>query len=119
MLAMTNRLRGQSLLEVLISLALFSILAHALFTLVTTTYSVNTFDKARIAARQLAEEKIEIIKNMPYDDIGTVGGIPSGNLPQYETVNANGLNYLVKTIVIYIDDDFDMLTPDDLLPTDY
>ena len=119
MLPMTNRLRGQSLLEVLISLALFSILAHALFTLVTTTYSVNTFDKARIAARQLAEEKIEIIKNMPYDDIGTVGGIPSGNLPQYETVNANGLNYLVKTIVIYIDDDFDMLTPDDLLPTDY
>ena len=114
-----RRLRGQTLLEVLIALALFSILAHALFTLVTTTYSVNTFNRSRITARQLAEEKIEIIRNMPYDEIGTVGGIPSGQIPQFETVNQNSLNYTINTTVVYIDDDFDMLTPNDLLPTDY
>lgn len=111
--------RGQSLLEVLIALALFGILAHALFTLVTTTYSINTFNRSRITARNLAEEKLEIIRNMAYNDIGTIGGIPPGDIPQYETVNLNGLNYTIKTIIIYIDDPFDMQAPNDLLPTDY
>ena len=114
-----KKLRGQTLLEVLIALAIFSILAHALLTLVATTYSINTFNRSRIAARLLAQEKIEVIRNMAYNDIGTVGGIPPGNIPQYETVNLNGLNYIVKTTIIYIDDPFDMQTPQDLLPTDY
>jgi prepilin-type N-terminal cleavage/methylation domain-containing protein len=111
--------RGQTLLEVLIALAIFAILSHALFTLVTTTYSINTFNRSRIAARHLAQEKIELIRNMAYDEIGTVGGIPPGNIPQYESVNLNGLTYTVKTTVIYIDDPFDMQAPEDLLPTDY
>lgn len=111
--------RGQALLEVLISLAIFLILAHALFTLVTTTYSVNTFNKSRIAARHLAQEKIETIRNMPYTDIGTLGGIPAGNLQQNEVININGLNYNINTTIVYIDDPFDGTMPEDLLPTDY
>ncbi len=111
--------RGQALLEVLISLAIFLILARALFTLVTTTYSINTFNKSRIVARHLAQGKIETIRNMPYADIGTVGGIPSGNLPQNESVNINNLNYNINTTIVYIDDHFDGTMPTDLLPTDY
>jgi hypothetical protein len=111
--------RGQALLEVLISLAIFLILAHALFTLVTTTYSVNTFNKSRIAARHLAQEKIETIRNMPYADIGTLGGIPAGNLQQNEAVSVNGLNYNINTTIVYIDDPFDGIVPEDILPTDY
>lgn len=111
--------RGQALLEVLIALAIFLILAHALFTLVTTTYSVNTFNKSRITARHLAQEKIETIRNMPYADIGTVGGIPTGDLQQNEAKNINGLNYNINTTIVYIDDPFDGTMPEDILPTDY
>jgi len=110
---------GQTLLEVLIALAIFSILAHALLTLVATTYSVNTFNRSRVAARQLAQEKIEAIRNMSYSNIGTTGGIPPGIIPPTEYVFLNGLKYQIKTTVIYIDDVFDGVSPDDILPTDY
>jgi len=114
-----KKLNGQTLLEVLIALAIFSILAHALLTLVATTYSINTFNRSRIAARLLAQEKIEIVRNMPYENIGTVGGIPPGVLPQTESVIINNLTYQIKTTIVYIDDPFDSLSPSDLLPTDY
>jgi hypothetical protein len=113
------RLKGQTLISVLISLALFSILSHALFTLVTSSYSISTFNRARTSAKHLAQEKIEEIRNMPYDSIGTVGGIPSGSILQTQTVPINGLNYIIKQSVIYIDDPFDQQVPRDLLPTDY
>ena|SRR4030067_3277761 len=110
---------GQTLISVLISLALFSILSHALFTLVTSSYSISTYNRARTAAKHLAQEKIEEIRNMPYDSIGTVGGIPSGPVLQTQTVSINSLNYVVKTSVVFIDDPFDLHAPNDLLPPYY
>ncbi len=111
--------KGESLIGVLISLAIFIILSHALLTLVTTIYSLNTYNRSRITARHLAQEKMEIIRNMPYEDIGTIGGIPPGNLPQTEILTINGLRYDISTTIVYIDDEFDDTAPEDLLATDY
>lgn len=110
---------GQSLVGILIALAVFSILGHAIFTLVSSSFSLVALSRARITARHLAQEKIEFIRNLPYDNVGTAGGIPSGPLPQTENLTRNGLNFLVTTSVIYIDDSFDDQVPNDLLPTDY
>ena len=110
---------GQSLIGILIALAVFSILGNAIFTLVSSSFSLVALTRARITARHLAQEKIEFIRNLPYDGVGTVGGIPTGPLPQTESVNRNGLNLTVSTSVIYIDDTFDEQVPNDLLPTDY
>ncbi|MBU0570009.1 carboxypeptidase-like regulatory domain-containing protein, partial [Patescibacteria group bacterium] len=110
---------GQMLLGILISLAVFAILIHALFTLVRLSYQFTNFSRARITARHLAQEKIELIRNLPFSEIGTSGGIPSGSLVQQENIQRNGLNYLVKTSIVYIDDPFDNSAPVDLLPTDY
>ncbi|OGM25959.1 hypothetical protein A3A76_04225 [Candidatus Woesebacteria bacterium RIFCSPLOWO2_01_FULL_39_23] len=114
-----NRYRAQVLISVLISLALFIILSQALFTLLSTSYSITTYNRARNVGKHLAQEKIEEIRNMPYSQIGTVGGIPSGDLLQNETVQRNGLNYQIVTSIVYIDDQFDQLAPADLLATDY
>ena len=112
--------QGQILLSILIAIAIFSILAHALFTLVASSFDLVTFNKARITARHLAQEKMELIRNLPYNKVATIGGIPSGDLiPQVETVSKNGLNYTIKTSTIYIDDPFDGLAPDDTIPEDY
>jgi len=110
---------GQSYLDILITIGVFLILLHAIFTLVSASYQFINFTRARTAAKHLASEKIETVHNMPYDEIGTVGGIPAGPLPQTETVKRNNLNYTVKTSIVYIDDPFDSSAPDDLLPTDY
>lgn len=114
-----TKTNGQILLSLLIGIALFAILANAIFTLVSTSYDIVTFTKARIAAKQLAREKMEDVRNLPYNDIGTQGGIPSGSIPQTENIQRNGLNYIVSTSIIYIDDEFDLTAPNDLLPTDY
>jgi hypothetical protein len=115
-----NKLQsGQSLIGILIAMAVFSILSHAIFTVGGATYSFVSFNRARIAARHIAQEKMEVIRNIPYSDLGTVGGIPGGALPQEEVIVRNGLAYTVRTSIIFVDDPFDGLAPDDTSPEDY
>lgn len=111
--------KGQGLIGILIALAIFSILSQAIFTVAATSFNLVSFNRARITARHLAQEKLELIRNLPYDQVGTAGGIPPGPLPQEETVVRNKLSYKVKTTIIYIDDPFDQTAPNDLLATDY
>lgn len=115
--------QGQVLLSILIAIAVFSILAHALFTLIASSFELVTFNKARITARHIAQEKIETIRNLPYDEVATIGGIPNGTvIPQTESIERNGLIYTIKTDVIFIDDSFDGIQggiPDDTSPEDY
>jgi len=111
--------RGQTLIEILVAMAILSILAQSIFTVVSTSLNYVSFNRARITARHLAQEKIELIRNLPYDNIGTTGGIPNGPIPQEETISRNGLTFRVKTTIIYIDDPYDQTSPNDLLATDY
>jgi hypothetical protein len=111
--------RGQVLIEVIIATALIAILGLAVFRLASLSFELISFTRARIAARHLGLEKIEIIKNLPYEDTGTVGGIPSGVIDPSESIQRNGISYSVRTSIIYIDDPYDGLAPTDLNPTDY
>lgn len=110
---------GETLIGLLIAVAVFALLGSAIFTLTSSSYSLTGYSRSRIAARHLAQEKLELIRNLPYDQVGTVGGIPAGPLAQVEVVQRNGLNYTVTTSIVYVDDPFDGTAPIDLLPTDY
>ena len=112
-------IRGQILIGILIATGVFAILSHALFTLVSSSFKLVAFNRARITARHLAQEKIEVIRNLPYGSVGTIGGVPQGVVTQEENIVRNGLNFLVKTSVVFIDDPFDNLAPDDAIPSDY
>jgi len=111
--------KGQTLLSLLLAMAIFAILANAIFTLTTSSFRLVSYSRARISADFIAQEKLELIRNLSYEEVGTIGGIPSGNLEQTENIVKNGLNYVVKTSVVYVDDPFDQTVPTDLLPTDY
>lgn len=111
--------KAQTFLGLIIAITLFAILAQALFTLVSASYQLVTFTSARITARHLAQEKVELVRNLSYEDVGTVSGVPSGPILQEENIFRNGLNYVVSTDIVYIDDPFDNIAPNDLLPTDY
>jgi len=111
--------KGQTFIGFLISVAILTILSSALFTLVLTSYEMITFTRARVTARHLGQQYLENIRNLAYEDIGTQGGIPTGQLPQTVNLVRNGLNYRVKTDIVYVDDPFDGSVPADFLPTDY
>lgn len=111
--------RGQGLIEAILGLAILLILFHAFASLIIAAYDLLGNTRTQTTARHLAGARLEEARNMPYESVGAQGGIPPGNLPQLETVNRNGLDYTIRTSVVYIDDPFDQLAPDDSFPTDY
>lgn len=111
--------RGYSLIEFIIASAILAIVMTALVQVVITAYRTLGESKLRVTAKSLANEKIELARNLPYANVGTVGGIPSGVLAQQETQTLNGNTFTIKTSVVYIDDPFDGVAPTDTLPTDY
>lgn len=61
-------------------------------------------NKARAGAIALANERLEYIRSLSYDSIGTVGGIPSGAMEQTATTTINNVNYTRRTFVSWEDD---------------
>jgi len=113
---------GFTLIEVAISIVIISIIVVTIMSMFGYALRLLNENRLRTQAITLTEQKIEIIKNLPYNDVGTVGGIPPGALPQEETINYNGSSFTVKTQIIYIDDPADGILgvdPSELSGTDY
>ncbi|KKR21681.1 MAG: hypothetical protein UT50_C0005G0015 [Candidatus Moranbacteria bacterium GW2011_GWA2_39_41] len=110
---------GFTLIEALTVLFIFSLITMTFYSIfsVGTRYILES--KNRLGGVALANERMEIIRNLKYDDIGIVGGIPSGNLVAEEDVTESKHAYHVKTFVQYVDDPFDGVLPADVIPTDY
>lgn len=78
--------------------------------------------KYRLGAIALANQKMEIIRSLDYAAIGTVSGIPTGDLLEDETIQVSNALYQVHTFVQYADDPYDGTlggSPNDLVPNDY
>lgn len=111
--------RGQGLIEALIGFGIIIILFHALASLIIAAYDLLGNARTRTTARHIANAHMEEIRNMPYESIGIIGGIPPGDLNQQKTVTTNGIQYTIRKTVVYIDDPFDGLAPSDSDPSDY
>lgn len=112
--------KGFSLIEVIVALGIFAIVSTALIMLLNTSLQITRQNKISDGALALVQQKIEVIKNLPYNDVGTVGGIPSGALLPSENVTANNVVYTVLTNISYVDDPYDgLISSGDLLNTDY
>jgi len=110
---------GFSLVEVLIVMFIVSIVFTTFYTTATlgTRYIIES--KNRLGAVAFLNGKVEIIRNLKYDDVGIVGGIPNGKIIQNEDVTANGRSFHVRNIVEYVDDSLDGQFPADTIPNDY
>lgn len=110
---------GFTLIEALTVLFIFSVITMTFYSVFSlgTRYIIES--KNRLGAVSLANEKMEIIRNLEYDNVGISGGIPNGNIAAEEDVLENKHNYHVKTFVQYVDDPFDGVLPVDVIPTDY
>lgn len=114
--------RGFGIVEVIIATFVIGVVAVGILSLITLTIKSSHDGERRIVATALANEKMEMVRNLPYDSVGTVNGIPSGPILQTEQINRNGADYTVATDIRYIDDPFDGTasdTPADTLNTDY
>lgn len=96
-----------TLIEILIDFFVISLISLAILSAYVYSMKSMLSAKARIAAVSLANEKMEIIRNMPYDSLGTVGGWPKGELLDKETVIKNGANLDVYIRISTVDDPYD------------
>lgn len=114
--------RGFTLIEIIVATLILSLTALGVFGIFQITLRVLAGDKAREGAVALLNEKMELMRNLAYDDVGTSGGVIAGAIQQNETVIRNGISYNVNTQILYIDDPFDGTeggSPDDEIATDY
>lgn len=107
------------MIEALVFIFMFSIITVTFYSVITlgTGYIIEA--KNRLGALALANEKMEIVRNLQYAAIGTTTGIPAGSILADEDVTTGPKIFHVKTLVQYIDDPLDGLLPADPIPTDY
>jgi prepilin-type N-terminal cleavage/methylation domain-containing protein len=111
--------RGTTLIEVLVGTAIIGLVFSFAITAFMLSADKLTRSKIRILAAALANEQMEIIRNLPFDQVGTQGGSPSGNLPQNQQIVRSNITFSVAIIVDWVDDPFDGQIPADTTPTDY
>ncbi len=104
-----NKNKGFMLIEALTLLFIFALIMVTFYSVFTIGIRYIQDAKNRLGALAVANEKMEIIRNLKYDNIGTVGGTISGNIPQEQTVSENTRSYNVRTQVSYVDDPYDGL----------
>jgi hypothetical protein len=123
---------GFTLIEALTLLFLFSVITTTFYGVFAAGTRQIIETKNRLGALALANEKMEIVRNLDYDAIGTKKrlsdgtysyGIPAGEIEEDESVTANTRTFAVHTFVQYVDDAFDGTvsgaSPVDTVPNDY
>lgn len=113
---------GFSLIEILITIAIFLILAGGIYFSYANILEVIGRTRMRTLATSLLNKEIEYIRNLKYDDVGIAGGYPVGLIPASKNVTYEGQQFVVSAFVRNIDDAFDGKTgstPNDTAPADY
>lgn len=120
-LQQNNNRSGFTLVEMLVATAVFAIVSIVMYQGYAQILETTRILKVRSVASNLANEQIEIIRNLPYEDVGTVGGIPAGVIEPTQTMEREGNEFVVTTTIRNIDLEFDGTiggVPDDLSPAD-
>ncbi len=114
--------KGISLVETLIGVFVFLLIALAVYQSYGLIFKLIGATRLKTAAFELAQERIETIRNMPYADIGVISGIPVGTIARVQDYARAGYTFRATTTVRNVDDPFDGTvggTPNDLSPADY
>ena len=90
---------GFTLIEVLIGTAVFLMVVMAAYGLFTNLFRLALVNQANIIAVQLADEQFEIIRNMPYVNVGLTNGIPLGVLPKTQTLTRGNFIFIATTTI--------------------
>ena len=113
---------GMTFIETLVASAIFLLVAVSLYQAYMGVFRATSASRVKLSAASLASEQFEIARNLPYDDVGVVGSIPSGIIPHVQTLVRDGYSFIATTTVRNIDDPFDGTiggAPNDTAPADY
>jgi type II secretory pathway pseudopilin PulG len=115
---------GITLVELLIVTGITVVIFSGLFASVQYTFRVIANSSAKLSALSLANDRMEYFRSLPYNDVGTIAGIPTGTIPQNSTTTLNGIEFAERVLVEYVDDPADgaltaTTTDSNGIPSDY
>jgi len=114
--------KGFTLIETIVTIGVFAIISVSILAAFFNVFDIITAFQLNSAALEVLDTELEIIRNMRYGDVGTVGGSPAGLIESERTIIYGGTPFLVKTTTRNIDDSFDGViggVPNDTAPADY
>ncbi len=115
---------GFTLVECVVSAAIFAILAMAVYGIASSITRGALFYRQDMTISRLADQYLEIARNIPYSQIGTINGNPHGilsDLPNATIATIDNTSYKIYYAVSYVDDPADgtALAGTDPAPNDY
>jgi len=117
----SSKKSGFSLVETLVGIAVFLIISVSAYQGYVSILKGVKVVRVKQAVTNLANEQFEIIRNLPYADVGIVDGLPNGKVPREQVLVRSEIEFNVTTTIRNIDDPFDGTiggTPNDLSPAD-
>lgn len=109
-------------MEALVGIAIFAIISLGVYQSFILVARLVQLSRLTVDSAALATEEFEIIHNLPYADVGLVGGFVPGKIHPEQTLVRDNNSFLVETTIRSIDDPFDGTlggTPNDTSPADY
>lgn len=121
-----KKMLGFTLAESMVTLGIVSFALVSGAGILTIALKTSATARAKTAAIGIANEFMELYRNLSYDQIGTTTGWPAGSIPSSRNISRSGLTFTATTRVDYIDDPFDgnaagtiIGKPRDTAPNDY
>jgi prepilin-type N-terminal cleavage/methylation domain-containing protein len=117
-----SKKNGFTLIETLVGSAIFVMIALSAYKAFGVLMNAISISQAKLAATTLANEKFEIIRNLPYTDVGILYGLPAGKIQRTESLVRDNYSFNLSTSIRSIDDPFDGTiggNPNDTSPADY
>jgi type II secretory pathway pseudopilin PulG len=104
-----SRQSGLTLIELLVSLTVFMIIAVSMFSLFVGLVHSAIIAKRRAVGSALATNQMEYLKSLPYDSLAVAGGAiyNAAPLPATTTQTLNNVTYTIKSSINYADDAYD------------
>ncbi len=118
----TKTKRGSSLIEALVLVFVFSVVTMSFYSVFALGTRYANDSKNRTIATAIANQRMEKLRNLAYDEVATIGGIPPGDINPDEQITVSGKTFHILTDVYYFDDADDGTfngSPVDTVPNDY
>jgi len=92
------------LIEVMVAVVLIAVCLLGMVQFFASAGDRVMDSETRSLLHQIAAQEIEDIRALPYEDIGTIAGQPSGLIPDVETRTVEGVPVEITREVIYVQD---------------
>jgi prepilin-type N-terminal cleavage/methylation domain-containing protein len=89
---MTKNKRGFTLIEIIVAITILVILSLSAYGFFANIIKVIAYYREKVVVSSLADQYLEIARNLPYSQVGTKTGNPQGQLPDCPDLNCQDPN---------------------------